>query len=298
MGKFLKNKYFMLLSTISITLALLFFVNINKTSSILVINPLPENTTLDINGDGIQDSILISSSTTEFTVNNKEYSLNSIMNDNNFSSSSPSWPTKIFAHKIPRSPKPVLIIQSNKNNIGKVSVISLDNELFNIIYSEEKNIFGILDTKGSRTPKYYSLKSSSGNSSLNSFMILDNKLLDITNDTTRIPGIDDLLVFIDLIQADYDPSDLPSLFHEDISKDDLSLLWTLDKDNYNYSFQDAFFCDDEINNKGSITSIKWRLTFEKYNKGSDDSNKKEKILYLTTKITDDNSYKISSISFN
>lgn len=301
MKKFFVKKNIIHLLILSLLLLYLFLFKINKVSSSSVISPLKENTTLDINGDGIQDYISISSSSSsssEITINNTKYSLDTIINEDDISSSVPTWPTKIFVNRIARNTTPMIIIQSNKNNIGKVSVISLDNKHFNIIYSDEKNIFGILDSNGSRTPRYYSLKSSSGNSSLNSFMILDNKLLDITKDTTTIPGIDEVLSFIDLIQVDYAPSDLPSLFDETISSTELALLWNLDKDNYNYSFQDAFFYDDHINNKGTITSIKWRLTFEKYNKGSDDSSKEEKILFLTSKITADNSYKISSISLN
>ena len=298
MKKFLNKKNTISLLILSLLLVVLFFSTINKSSYISVINPLNENIALDINGDGIKDYISISSSSTEITINNNKYSLNSIMKDKDFNSSVPNWPTKIFVNKIPRCAKPVLIVQSNKNNNGNIAVICCDNESFNIIYSAEKNIFGILDSNGCRTPKYYSLKSSSGNSSLNSFMIIDNKLLDITNYSKTIPGIDEILSFIDLIQVDYAPSDLPPLFSEDISKNELSLLWNLDKDYYNYSFQDGFFYDEQINSKGIISSIKWRLTFEKYNKGSDDSSKEEKVIVLSSKLTSENSYKISSILLN
>lgn len=209
MKKFFVKKNIVLLLTLSLLLVYLFSLEINKSPSISVITPLKENTTVDINGDGIQDYISISSSTLEITINNTKYSLNTIMNDNNFFSNVSTWPTKIFINRITRGTKPILIIQSHKNNVGTVSVIASNNEDFTVIYSDEKNIFGILDSNSSRTPRYYSLKSSSGNSSLNSFMILDNKLLDITKNTTPIPGINEILSFIDLIQVDYAPNDLP-----------------------------------------------------------------------------------------
>ena len=62
-----------------------------------------------------------------------------------------------------------------------------------------------------------------------------------------------------------------------------------------YSFQNAFFYDESIDNEGNITSMKWTLSFEKYIREKDDSSKTETTFYVNTIKSGDNSYKISSI---
>ena len=293
MKKFLKNKYII---AFIFLLSLLFFVFYDN-SSVAVYKPVNGNIKIDINGDGIEDVISVTPSDSEFTINNQKYSVNSIIENNSNSSATSTWPSKVFVNNDKRYTKPILIIQSNENNKAKVSVVMWENSSFNVLYSDNKNIFGILDSSSSRTARYYLLNSYSLSSSLSSFMILDNKSVDITKDTFNIPGLREILSFIDLIQADYEPYDLPPLFNENIPSKELALLWNLSKDTYNYSFQDAFFYDNKVNEKGNITSIKWRLTFERYNKGSDDSSKEEKVIYVTSTFAADNSFKISSISY-
>ena len=82
-----------------------------------------------------------------------------------------------------------------------------------------------------------------------------------------------IITFINLVEQDFEIDVAPDIFMENIESSQLGLLWNLSKENYAYSFQDAFFTNDFIDNQGNITSMIWRITFEKYNKNSD-SNKK------------------------
>ena len=291
----IKNKFFLFLSII---LLLIITMSIFNTAqlSLPVYKPISGDTNLDVNGDGITDSLSISLANPQITVNNKNFTISELIKNSSSNKNSSFWPTKLFINKCYKESKPILIIQSNQNNKGNVTVTTWIDNSFNTIYSEQKNIFGILDSNNSRTPKYYALDSSIGNSSVNSFIILDDNYLDITKDADKIPGLNETLSFIELIQANYEPDDLPLIFSDSIPKTELALLWNLDKNNHSYSFQDAFFYDNKINSSGKASSIKWRLTFERYDRGSDDSSKKEKVIYLICSLLDDNTYKISSIT--
>lgn len=129
-------------------------------------------------------------------------------------------------------------------------------------------------------------------------MIIDNKSIEITKYDNNIPGLDTVLKFIDLIQANYELEEVPDIFSENIPSSELGLLWNLDKEKKNYSFQDALFYDNYIDKEGKITSITWQLSFERYILGSNDNSKKEVLIYVTVDFLDDNNFKISNISIS
>ena len=126
-------------------------------------------------------------------------------------------------------------------------------------------------------------------------MIIDNATMNITKDSIKIPDLGNILSLIDLLQKDYELDEVPDIFAENISEGELGLLWNLDKEHNQYSFQNAFFYDESVDNEGNITSMKWILSFEKYIREKDDSSKTETTFYVTTIKSGDNSYKISSI---
>ena len=122
-----------------------------------------------------------------------------------------------------------------------------------------------------------------------------NEAINITKDSIKIPDLGNILSLIDLLQKDYELDEVPDIFTENISESELGLLWNLDKEHNQYSFQNAFFYEESIDNEGNITSMKWTLSFEKYIREKDDSSKTETTFYVNTIKSGDNSYKISSI---
>lgn len=280
------------------TLLLLRFTIIKN--DIPVIAPIDHDkaTSIDLNGDNIKDSIEIISNDgfddIKITIKNKIYHLNQLCDNNNLGKTKPYWPTKVFIQQLSRSSVPEIIVQTSNDKSLSYVFKWVDGD-FKKIFTSNKNIFGILDSNGNKTPQYYSLNSSSGVSSLDSFMIIDNSTLNITKDSIKIPDIENILLLIDLFQKDYELDEIPDIFSENISEKDLGLLWNLDKEHNQYSFQDAFFYDETVDIEGNITSMKWRLSFEKYIREKDDSSKSEITFHVTTIKTSDNSYKISSI---
>lgn len=259
--------------------------------------PILNNESIDLNGDGTKDIINVTEKKVELKINNSSYLINSYLKEDSLSSSPKSWPIKVFTYNLGRQLSPELIIQSNVNKKSKISILSWNSCDYTVAYSDSKNIFGILGYNSNGTPKCYTLNSFEGNSSLSSFMIINNKALDISKYEKNIPGLDNVLTFINLIQTNYELDEIPDIFSASIPSSELSLLWNLDKEKKSYSFQDAFFYDSFVNNDGKVTSITWRLSFEQYIIGSNDNSKKELIIYIISELVDNNNFKISSIAF-
>ena len=288
------------ISIILIVLILLLLLPTDTDKSNNVFNPIDisKNFSLDFTGDGKEDILEVISKNDKkdikITSNNKIFYLGDLISDNILCDDTSWWPLKVYAKTISRNNTPDIILQGTKNKKPISYLFTWAEGKFVILYEAEKNLFGILDSNGYRTAQYYNINSFSGISSLSAFMILDNKVLDITKDCKPIVDLEIIQTFIDLIQKDYELVELPDIFKESIATNELAALWNLDKEHNSYSFQDGFFYDESIDNDGSITSLKWRLTFEKYIKYKDDSSKTDLVIYVTVERTIENAYKISS----
>lgn len=295
--KFFTSKRSYILLTLLLFLLIVFSIIIYKknTKSTTVFNPLKNNTSIDINADGINDIIELNNTSITVKINNSKHLLNNYIKDSTLTSSPSYWPYKTYVLYLSRSLKPEIIIQSNNNNKSNISILNYQTKDFKNIYTNNKNIFGILNYKSNKTPLCFSLNSNEGSSSIDSFMILQGKAVNFNKFKYQIPGLDNTLKFIDLIQTDYELDEIPDIFTIDIDSQELSTLWNLDKEHYNYSFQDGFFMDNYTDNSGKTTSLSWLLTFEKYKKNHNDSFKKQIQINITCELTEDGSYKISSI---
>lgn len=294
--KLLVNTVIYIMLFILIIMVISYFSN--KFKTLQTISPIntSSNVQLDLTGDGIKDSmqLLNSQNKIDLLINcssNEYYLSNSIPDKILFSN---DIQPKIFLHDISRDNIPEIILIGTKNNKNICYVFHWNKKNFDLIYSSDNNIFGILDCKNSHTPKCYSLSSSQGLSSLNSFMLIKDSNLDITKDNSNIPSLDSVISFIDIIELSYVLDDLPDIFMSSIDKDNLSLLWNLDKDNYSYSFENAFFYDYRWNESGEPSAIRWRLSFKKNNPKSSNVNKDE-LVFLIDLVKYGTSYKINAI---
>ncbi|ACD52762.1 hypothetical protein FDB55_04435 [Clostridium botulinum] len=280
---------------ISITVA-----TINKHNILQTIAPIDstKNIDTDLTCDGQNEHIefITKDNTIDLNIshNNDNTYLSSKINDNVLFSLNNHWSPKIYLYDLSRDIKPEIILQGVKENKSMCYIFSWKDDKFQNLYSSEKNIFGILDSKNNKTPQCFSLSASKGNSSVNSFMIINNEVLDTTNDNCSIPSLNNITNFIKLIETPYELDDLPDLFSTKIDTKDLSILWNLDKENHSYSFQDAFFYDYDWDSYSNSTSLKWRLTFEKNKLKGEEGDKSEVIFYLDSKVEDSN-FKIISI---
>ena len=124
-------------------------------------------------------------------------------------------------------------------------------------------------------------------------MLLNDELIDITNNSFEDIGYINIIKFIDLMLVDYELSEVPDIFILDIDKDTLSILWQLDKESYSYIFKDAFFYDKFVDENGILTILDITLKFEKFDKSN--SKKTPFVIELNLSRTDDGDFKISNI---
>lgn len=294
--KILINSVFYIVFLI-LTITIIYYVFI-KSKTLQTISPInaSKDIHLDLTGDGIKDTIQLLDSQNKIDLaiscsDNTYYLSNAISDKILFNNSSQP---KIFLHDISRDNVPEIILIGSKDNKCICYVFHWNKKNFDLIYSSENNIFGILDCKNSRTPQCYSISSSQGLSSLNSFMLINDSPLDTTKDNENIPSLDSAVNFINLIELPYVLDDLPDIFTTSIDKENLSLLWNLDKDNYSYAFKNAFFYDYRWNEYGEPSAIRWRLSFEKSNPKSVHNDKSE-LVFLLDLVKDGSSYKINAI---
>lgn len=278
-----------------------FYVTSNKFKSQETLYPIntSKDNKYDLTGDGIDDDFEIINGQ-----NQVDFYIKSLDNDYYFSKQVPNgsifdlnnhWAPKIFFHDVSRDNIPEIILLGSKSNKSISYIFKWSKNSFFNIYSSNKNILGILDSKNTKTPQLYSLSSSEGISSLNSFMIINNEILDTTKENTNVISLDPVTKFINLIEVSYELDEIPDIFKTSISKNELSLLWNLDKENYSYAFQNAFFNDYDWNDDtGEPVSVKWRLSFEKSQlKGS--ASDKEELSIVLDLVKEDNNFKIASI---
>lgn len=296
---FIKKRFLYFISfTILFCIIIFYYHFYIKNSNVTTFNPVDDNTHIDLNYDGINDIISILDDDISIKIGNSKYLLSNYYSNNSLTSYPSSWPSKLFIYNLSRSLSPELIVQSNNNKVSTISIFQYKDKKLNKIYTADKNIFGILNADSTKTPICYSFNSSDANTTINSFMISNSEIIDTTKYDHDIPGLKNILTFIDLIQKDYELDETPDIFIQDIPFKELSLLWNLNKENFTYSFQDGFFKEDFIDSDGNITSLSWRLTFEKYSKGDDDSSKKQIIFYVSSELSDDSTFKISSINIS
>lgn len=299
----LKKK--ILINTIFYIELLVFFILItyffyNSADSKQTISPININQTtqVDLTGDGKKENLQLLNSENKIDFNiispNNNFYLSDLINDKILFTSNNHWEPKVFLNDISRDNIPELIIQGSKNDKSISYVFHWNKKNFDLLYSNTNNILGILDSKNSKTPQCYSISSSEGLTSLNSFMLIGDTVLDTTKDNLNIPSFDSVTKFIDLVQLPYIFDDLPDIFASTIDKKDLSLLWNLDKDNYSYSFQNGFFYDYKWTESYEPSSLRWRLSFEKSSFKGSQHDKNEFILLLDLEKYN-TSYKINSI---
>ncbi|WP_143316297.1 hypothetical protein [Clostridium sp. HBUAS56017] len=295
--------YFSILLIYTIMMFLLLIPD-NSSKFADVFNPIniDKNNQIDLTGDGKKDTLSVISkngfSDVQITSNNKTYYLSNFCNNNILASNSSYWPISLYVKNLGRGTCPQIIVQGTKDKKNINYIFTWENGNFKNILTSEKNILGIINSNCNKTPEVYNVNSFDSTSSFTSFMIINNKLLDITKDTKTPHSIDIIQDFINLIQKDYEVDAIPNIFKEGMSENELALLWNLDKEHNTYSFQNGFFYDENIDNEGNISSMRWKLNFEKFIKDKNDSFKSQLTIQLICQRTIDGSFKISSFYSN
>lgn len=254
---------------------------------------------LDFNGDGKIDTLEVIEEKNTYIVkiktHSKDYYLSPSDNSDIIGQYSSSFPLKINTLDLSRDGIPEIIVRTFKDNKVVNYIFTWNEDNFTNIYTCTNNILGVLDSNTSKTPKILSASSSQGDSSTNSFIFNGDKLKDTTFSKTTIPNLDLIQSFINLIEVPYELSDIPDIFSSSIDKTELKLLWNLNKDIYNYSFQNGYFYDTDWDDEGNTSTINWYLSFEEVKNSDSSTNKKELLIYIIIEKDSFNQLKISSI---
>lgn len=290
---------FFIIIVITLYISITYFISI-RTRTVQTISPIntSQASLIDLTGDGQKDYLQFINSQNKINLNincsSNNFSLSDQIQDKVLLSTNSHWEPKLYLYDISRDNIPEIILQGPKDNKSACYVFHWNKKNFALVYSGNNNIFGILDCKNSKTPQCYSISSSEGISSLKSFMLLNDDTLDTSKENSYIPSLDSVTNFINIVELPYVLDSLPDIFTPTIDKDNLSLLWSLDKNNYSYSFQNAFFYDYKWTQFGEPYAIRWQLSFEKSSLKGTSGNKVEFILIIDLQKYD-SIYKISSI---
>ena len=254
------------------------------------------NNNYDLNGDGIKDELSIYKLNNFYeikvTSNNSEYLLNCI--DNNFLSVCPNYNLKINIIDLSRDNIPEIILSNSIDNTAKQLIIKWTGEKFETIESLNNNILGIINSKNTQTPMIFSASVPNYKNSL-LFLIDNNSICSLNSLNYTINSLSETEKFVDLIEYPYEILEVPDIFSSDISYDELKLLWNLNKEIYQYTFQSGYFYDIDWNNYGSPNSILWTISFKKNKISNSKDEGNEFVLYIEVSLDQYNNYRISSI---
>lgn len=253
----------------------------------------------DFNGDGIDDKLTIDKSKDSYCVrvniDSKEFILTPNDNKYKLGSKNNGDTITVTVADISRDLTPEIIISTYINKETNNHVFKYLDSTFKNIISTSENIIGIINSHNSKTPMLVSLSSSIGDDSSRSFIIKDYKIKDISFDKLKTPGLSIIQQLIDSIEKPYEVLEMPDIFSNNISSDELALLWNLEKETYTYSFENGFFKDIDWDSYGNPTILEWNLNFNVTSKLRDINNTTHLNIYIKIEKSPYGDFKISSI---
>lgn len=299
-NKVTKNSIILIfISLIIIVLSIIYIVYvldkpITQVNSPTIIN---SDANIDLTGDGITENIKIIDSNDysdlQITTLKETIFLSSLTSDNYLSDYSDSYNMNVLILNISRDNKPEILIQGYKKDLPITYLFTYESNKFILKHYSNDSIAGLIDSNMNRTSQIQFFDRTNIKSSFKNFMLINNDFIDIRKNSHIVSDYDKILKFIDLVMMDYEITDYPDIFHKHIDKSILSKVWQLDKDNFEYSFKNAFFYDNEIDKDGVIQNIRWNITFERINRIS--FKKNEIIFELDLSREDSRNFKISNI---
>lgn len=297
MKKIFNLKAILLLLCFIIFASFLFFKNNNESIQTNAPVLLEDEFTIDLTGDGVPETIKSinkkNKGDVQIITSNDTILLSSLTSSDYLSDVSDSYSMNVAILNVSRNNKNEIIVQGYKNKKPITYLFAFENNKFILKDSQNNNIVGILDSNLNRTPMLQSFNCISLKNTFKNYMLLNDELIDITNNFFEDIGYINIIKFIDLMLVDYELSEVPDIFIQDIDKDTLSILWQLDKESYSYSFKDAFFYDKFVDENGILTILDVTLKFEKFDKSN--SKKTPFVIKLNLSRTDDGEFKISNI---
>lgn len=301
-----KRNIYIALFFISTFLSLVFIYSLfsqksyDETSMVMAKKDIEKGVKKDFNGDGNEDILYITTKEDKYyasiNIKDKSYMLSPDKQIGSLGKEYPYWGMRLFIRDISRDSIPEIFLQSSQEGTPISHIFRWNGTGFDDIHFSKNNIVGILNSKNNKTPKVFSGSIVNGVFSFESHMLIGSNFKDITYENSPVPGKDEVIKFIDIVENPYEPSELPNIFSSSISRNDTALLWKLEKELYSYNLQDAFFVDTDWDNNGNISSVMWELNFKKTDKSKSKAN--ESISIRISLKYSDNKYNISSITYS
>lgn len=299
-NKITKNSIILIFISLTILALSLIYISYFLDKPITQVNSptiIDSDANIDLTGDGIAENIKIITSNDrsdlQITTLKETVLLSSLISDNYLSDYNNSYNMNVLTLNISRDNKPEILIQGYKKGLAITYLFAYESSKFVLKYSSDDSIAGLIDSNMNRTPQIQFFDINNLKSSFKNFMLINDDFIDISKTSNIVSDYDKILKFIDLVMLDYEVTDYPDIFHKYIDKSILAKIWQLDKDNFEYSFKNAFFFDNEIDEAGVIQNIRWNIAFEKSNRTS--STKSEIVFELDLSREDIKNFKISNI---
>lgn len=232
---------------------------------------------IDLNGDNKKDIVYITSSSENqyiisCNINNKNYSLDVKSPLNTLGVSNEIWPISINFLDLSRNKIPEIIIQSSENNVPINHIFKWNGDHFKDVYCSTNSFLGVLDSNNNKTPKIISFSLDNTENNIEKYMLINNNLKNISYEKIYLESYSIIQNFINIITLPYNLYDLPDVFSSNVSSKAIHDIDIINKDNFYYVFQDAFFRDSKWDTKGNITEMNWHLRFRKSSKSNKDEN--------------------------
>ncbi|MBK1813584.1 VCBS repeat-containing protein [Clostridium sp. YIM B02505] len=221
----------------------------------------------DLNGDGKDDILYISTKNNRYYIevhsSGKTLFLDPDKKIGTVGMYSSFWPMNIALVDLSRDRIPEILVQSSQDKVPIQHVFSYVNGEYKDVYFGSNNVLGILDSKNNKTPKLISMNLKSQDMNVSQYILIRDSFKKVSSETLSIPGLQNVLLFIDTIESSGEIDTNYDIFTADIDKDSMAIIGKLDKKNYIYEFQDAFFTDSKWDEQGLTTELQWTLNFKK-----------------------------------
>ncbi|MDD3224674.1 MAG: VCBS repeat-containing protein [Clostridium sp.] len=261
--------YFTCLIILVLVLGALFFISKNTCYIFSTINDKSTINNYDLTGDGLKDSIYISTLEGKYKVNimvnSKKYPLESKNKLNLLGIHYNYWPIRFTLMDVSRDKLPEIFVQASQNNAAIQNVFIWNNNKFENVMNSSNNILGFIDYHNNRTPKTLIGNIDNDDIYISNYIMKNNTFSKyVSNYNKNFLGKDSIFKFVQYVKSlpynvmskpenIFYPSDLNSVYNS---------IDYLCQSNSTFSFQDATFMDNHCSKDGNISEMKWTLNFK------------------------------------